>query len=51
MTFLIFEESWYIARHCTWSSNLNQSIVELLIKLIYLILFYLGLWFIFGSTY
>jgi len=54
MTFLIFEGSWQIARYCTWSSNINQSIVELIKKLtciIYLIIFYLGLWFIFGLTY
>jgi hypothetical protein len=30
--FLIFEGLWQIARHCTWSSNINQSIVELIIN-------------------
>jgi len=32
MTFLIFRGLWQVARHCTWSSNINQSIVELIIN-------------------
>jgi len=32
MTFLIFKGSWHVARHCTWSSNINQLIVELIIN-------------------
>jgi len=54
MTFLIFKGSWHVTRHCIWSSNVNQSIYWIDNKLhclIYLILFYLGLWFIFGLTY
>jgi hypothetical protein len=32
MTFLIFEESSQVAGHYTLSSNINQSIVELIIN-------------------
>ena len=32
MTFLIFEGSWQIAKNYTWSSNINQLIVELIIN-------------------
>jgi hypothetical protein len=35
MTFLLFEESWQVARHYTWSSNINCWIDN---KLIYLII-------------
>jgi hypothetical protein len=30
--FLIFRESWQVARHYTWYSNVNQSIVESIIN-------------------
>jgi hypothetical protein len=50
MTFLKFRESWQVVRYCIWSSNINQLIL-IDNKLNYLILFYLGLRFIFGSTY
>jgi len=32
MTFLIFGDSWYVAKHCTWSSNINQLNIELVIN-------------------
>jgi hypothetical protein len=32
MTLLIFEGSWYIVRHYTWSSNINQLIIESIIN-------------------
>jgi hypothetical protein len=32
MTFIIFGGSWHVARYYTWSSNINQSFVELIIN-------------------
>jgi hypothetical protein len=32
MTFLIFGGSWQVARHCTWSSNINQLGIKLIIN-------------------
>jgi hypothetical protein len=30
--FFIFEGSWQVAKHCAWSSNINQLIVELIVS-------------------
>jgi hypothetical protein len=32
MAFLVFEGSWQVARHCTWSWNISQSIIKLIIN-------------------
>ena len=32
MTFLIFGGSWHVTKWCTWSSNIDQSIAELIIN-------------------
>jgi hypothetical protein len=30
--FLIIRGSWHVNRYCTWSSNINKLIVELIIN-------------------
>jgi len=43
MTFLIFEGSWHVAKHFTWSSIMSQLICWIdnkLNSLIYLIIFF-----------
>jgi hypothetical protein len=50
MTFLIFERLWHVSRHWTWSLKyklINSYLDNKLNYLTYLILFWLGLRFIF----